>query len=119
MTIGRSTGLPRLYEDDVRLATFSQLLWPRSPSGTAIQHGPAASERALQALCKEILGNGLPQQQQQQQSDAPAQHVSEIRAVRATAWKLLLGVDQLQPEVYLDLVQLGSSVANDKIRNDT
>lgn len=35
------------------------------------------------------------------------------------AWKLLLGIDSLPAQEYLDLVAKSQSVAHEKIRNDT
>ncbi|KAF7846105.1 hypothetical protein BT93_L5238 [Corymbia citriodora subsp. variegata] len=68
---------------------------------------PGKNEKALSAIRREILGNGI--------SSDDAQHTRQ----RSVIWKLLLGVYETPAKEYLDLVQFGSSVVNDKIRNDT
>lgn len=88
--------------------TIDSLLWPKHPLSTA------DSETALTELCKHILGDGLPSDTAQ--SAASSKNGS---CRRSMAWKLLLGVHETPAKEYLDLVQLGASAVNDKIRNDT
>lgn len=82
---------------------ISDLLWPSSE----LTSTEAAS--SLARLRRQILPDGLPE---------PA-NTSRTVSLRPMVWKLLLGVNELPVEEYLDLVQRGPSVANDKIRNDT
>lgn len=82
------------------------LLWPKQPLSAT------DSETALTELCKHILGDGLPM-------DLSAYIAKGRSSARSMAWKLLLGVSETPAKEYLDLVQLGASAVNDKIRNDT
>lgn len=60
-------------------------------------------------LRQQILEEGIPDE---------AQHEGGSSS-RSIAWKVLLGVFELDTEDYLHCVSLGSSVVHDKIANDT
>lgn len=75
------------------------------------EYSSLTSDTALNELCKQILGNGL---------DFEADGKSDATtSARTLAWKIMLGIKEVPAATYLELVQLGPSAVNDKIRNDT
>ena len=72
---------------------------------------PAAADEntPIQRLRLQILAEGIPNEQQHDGGSSS----------RSIAWKALLGVLELDVKNYLHYVSLGSSMAHDKIANDT
>ena len=81
----------------------ADLLWPKSI------HSSAGTEEALESLKMAILSHGLPENSAS----------SRFASTRPLAWKLLLDVTDLPAGEYLELIRLGPSSVNEKIRNDT
>ena len=84
-------------------ADLSKLLWPGQPRSSKDNEG------AIECLKRVILTDGLPEQA----------NTSRTVSLRPLTWKLLLDVQQVSSEEYLDLVKLGPSAVQAKIRNDS
>ena len=80
----------------------ASILWSTST-------GSPQESDILSNLKQKILREGL--------SEHHAGHRSS--STRALTWKLLLGIIDTPAHTYLDLVRLGPSSVNDKIRDDT
>lgn len=63
----------------------------------------------VQRLRQQILAEGIPEEEQHDRGSSS----------RSIAWKVLLGVFELNTKDYLHYVSLGSSAAHDKIADDT
>jgi hypothetical protein len=88
------------------LPWISRILASQQP-----QNGAADGDEDTPAfrLRQRILAEGIPDEEQHDGGSSS----------RSIAWKVLLGVDELDCTEYLHLVSLGSSAAHDKIANDT
>lgn len=75
------------------------------------QSESAAGDEAtpIQRLRQQILAEGIPDEEQHDGGSSN----------RSIAWKVLLGVFDLNTKDYLHYVSLGASAAHDKIADDT
>ena len=88
---------------DMTLPWINRILSSQQPSAADADNTP------IQRLRQQILAEGIPDEKQHDGGSSS----------RSIAWKVLLGAVDLDLKNYLHYVSLGSSMAHDKIANDT
>ncbi|EAL72986.1 RabGAP/TBC domain-containing protein [Dictyostelium discoideum AX4] len=78
---------------------------------------PLTVDPNLYQLRKTILLEGLPPETEEEIEDRTKQDGSKC-SLRGMIWKILLGVDKIQPDKYIELIEKGPSNRYQKIRKD-
>ncbi|EGG24216.1 RabGAP/TBC domain-containing protein [Cavenderia fasciculata] len=85
-----------------------------------IDHGnkhPQTVQQNLHLLRKTILMEGLPLESEEEIKDRRSDSSSQC-SLRGLVWKILLGIRDLEPDRYLELLERGQSDQYQKIRKD-